>query len=157
MPRTKTERLLFPRVPAWRCFARAAFGADGVLEAEAGHGAGGPRPVPERAAAREARVEVSRVFGGDRRVDPLDPVARPRDRPGGGQQQVAQGGLGGVGVRLAGGARGGGGADGAAEPEAAPAPVLGAADQAGGQGVALDVAGGQEEVAVGLDREALEA
>ena len=42
-------------------------------------------------------------------------------------------------------------------PEAAPGPVLGPFDQAGRQGVALDVAADLQEVLVALDREALEA
>src|SRR4051812_4638264 len=44
-----------------------------------------------------------------------------------------------------------------AEPEGAPAPALGLFDEVGAERVAFDVAADLEKVAVGLDREALEA
>src|SRR6476646_2351185 len=60
----------------------AAFGAEGVLEAEAVGGAGGPAVGAEGAAAGEALFQLQQLGAGERLVDVLDPVATALDGPG---------------------------------------------------------------------------
>ena len=127
--------------------AGSALGAEGVLEGEAVDGAGEPGVVAERAAAGLAGVEAVEFLGGQGGVDGAGPVVGAGDGPVIGEDAAE--------VREA--FRGGRGGRGGAGVEAGPGPVLGAAAEVGGEGVALDVAAGGEEVVVTLDREGLEA
>jgi hypothetical protein len=116
-----------------------ADGPGGGLQAEAGDRLGLPIRPAEGLAPADAPADGLLLGGIHRGVDAGDPVVGPGDRPGVGDRPRGPGRAGGV------------------SRQAAPTPVLGAGDEAGLEGVALDVAASDEEVVVILDGEGLEA
>ena len=117
---------------------RAAAWAKGVFESQVRRGAFCPRRAAEWSAAAHAGANRINLRPGLRPVHQTEPVTRLAHRPG--RKQAAL-------IIIAA----------AANPQARPRPIFGAANQIGPQRVALDVACDDEKVVIALDGEGLVA